>query len=84
MPEVFGHHGYRFFFFSREAEEPVHVHVESAEKYAKFRAEPLVLAESYGFRSGELKEIREVIENNFEIIRSKWNEHIDRHRKAQG
>ena len=84
MPEVFRHHGYRFFFFSREAEEPVHVHVESAEKYAKFWFEPLVLAESYGFRSGELKEIRELIENNSEIIRKKWNEQIDRHRKAQG
>ena len=84
MPEIFRHHGYRFFFFSREAEEPVHVHVESAEKYAKFWVKPLVLAESYGFRSGELKEIRELIENNSEIIRKKWNEHIDRHRKAQG
>ena len=84
MPEVFRHHGYRFFFFSREAEEPVHVHVESAEKYAKFWVEPLVLAESYGFRSGELKEIRELIESNSEIIRTKWHEHIDRHRKAQG
>ncbi len=84
MPEVFRHHGYRFFFFSREAEEPIHVHVESAEKYAKFWIEPLLLAESYGFRSGELKQIRELIENNSEIIRNKWNEHIDRHRKAQG
>ena len=84
MPEVFRHYGFRFFFFSREAEEPVHVHVESAEKYAKFWVEPLMLAESYGFRSGELKQIRELIESNSGIIREKWNEHIDRHRKAQG
>jgi hypothetical protein len=80
VPEIFRHHGYRFFFFSREAEEPVHVHVESAEKYAKFWVEPLLLAE---FRSGQLKEIRELIEENLEAIKSKWNEHVDRHRKAQ-
>jgi hypothetical protein len=36
VPEIFRHHGHRFFFFSREAEEPIHVHVESAEKDAKF------------------------------------------------
>ncbi len=35
MPTIFRHHGYRFFFFSREGEEPIHVHIESAEKYAK-------------------------------------------------
>jgi len=84
VPEIFRHHGYRFFFFSREAEEPVHVHVESAEKYAKFWVEPLLLAESHGLRSGQLREIRELIEENTEIIKTKWNEHIDRHRKAKG
>lgn len=83
MPEIFRHHGYRFFFFSREAEEPIHVHVESAEKYAKFWVEPLLLAESYGFHSGQLREIRQLIEGNTETIKAKWNEHIDRHRKAQ-
>lgn len=83
MPEIFRHHGYRFFFFSREAEEPIHVHVESAEKYAKFWVEPLLLAESYGFRSGQLREIRELIEENTETIKAEWNEHIERHRKAQ-
>jgi hypothetical protein len=27
--------------------------------------------------------IRELIEENTEIIKTKWNEHSDRHRKAQ-
>ena len=35
-------------------------------------------------RSGQLKEIRELIEKNLEAIKNKWNEHVDRHRKAQG
>ncbi|MDL5055092.1 DUF4160 domain-containing protein [Oscillatoria laete-virens NRMC-F 0139] len=82
MPEVFRHHGYRFFFFSREADEPIHIHVESAEKYAKFWLEPTVLAESYGFLSGELKEIRGLVEKNEQIIRRKWDEHITRHRQG--
>jgi len=36
MPEVLRVHGYRFFFFSREGNEPPHIHVEQAERYAKF------------------------------------------------
>lgn len=43
-----------------------------------------MLAESHGFRSGQLKEIRELIEGSLEAIKNKWNEHVDRHRKAQG
>ena len=48
-----------------------------------YSPEPLLLAESYGFRSGQLKDIRELIEENSEAIKNKWNEHVDRHRKAQ-
>ena len=47
VPEVFRYHGYRFFFFSREAEEPIHVHFEAAENYAKFWINPIILAESH-------------------------------------
>jgi hypothetical protein len=83
MPEVFRHHGYRFFFFSREAEEPVRVHVESGEKYAKFWLDPTILAESHGFLSKQLKEIRELIQENEQKIRRKWDEHVTHHRKSQ-
>ena len=49
MPEVFREQGYRFFFFSREGNEPRHVHIEKAENYAKFPLDPIELAESCGF-----------------------------------
>jgi hypothetical protein len=83
VPEIFRHHGYRFFFFSREAEEPIHVHVECAECYAKFWMEPVLLAESHGFLSKQLKEIRELIQQNKLEIRRKWDEHITYHRQSQ-
>ncbi len=82
MPTIFRHHGYRFFFFSREGEEPIHVHIESAEKYAKFWLEPLSLAESHGYSRSELKEIRLLIEQNEDLIRTTWNEYITRHRQS--
>lgn len=83
MPEVFRKDGFRFFFFSREASEPIHVHVESAEKYAKFWLEPIVLAESHGFLGKQLREIRELIQQNETLIRKKCDEHIVSHRQGQ-
>lgn len=38
MPTVLRIKGYRFFFFSLEETEPPHIHVEQAERVAKFLA----------------------------------------------
>jgi hypothetical protein len=45
------------FFFSREGHEPRHIHVEQAERYAKFWLDPVELVESRGFRGSELREL---------------------------
>ncbi len=76
MPEVFREGGYRFFFFSLEGTEPPHVHVESAEKYAKFWLNPIALVESRRMNSAELTKVRKIIENRQNEIISKWNEHF--------
>jgi hypothetical protein len=36
MPTVLNINGYRLFFFSNEKNEPIHIHIEKAENYAKF------------------------------------------------
>jgi len=76
MPEVFREDGYRFFFFSLEGTEPPHVHVESAEKYAKFWLNPISLVESRRINSAELTKVRKIIEKRQDEIISKWNEHF--------
>ncbi len=50
-----------FFFFSREGHEPRHIHVEQAERYAKFWLDPIELVESRGFRGSELRELHSII-----------------------
>jgi hypothetical protein len=76
MPEILRVGGYRFFFFSREGQEPRHVHVEQAERYAKFWLEPIELAESRGFRGSELRELYSIIaEHGAEFIIA-WDEHF--------
>jgi ABC-type uncharacterized transport system permease subunit len=76
MPTVLRIKGYRFFFFSNEMNEPIHIHVESAGKYAKFWLEPIALARNVGFRPFELTEIRNIIIENTRIIKEKWNEYF--------
>jgi hypothetical protein len=76
MPNVLRVKGYRFFFFSLEGQEPPHIHVESAEKFAKFWLTPVSLAKSRGFRSSELTEIQRVVEENRDLFEEKWHEHF--------
>jgi hypothetical protein len=76
VPTVFRDGPYRFFFFSNEGNEPVHIHIEAGSSYAKFWLEPVVVARSIGFRPHELAECRSIIEENADKIRAKWNEHF--------
>ena len=76
MPEVLRIGGFRFLFFSREGIEPRHVHVEQAERYAKFWLEPVALAESRGFRGPERRELYSLIAQNREKFILAWDEHF--------
>jgi hypothetical protein len=76
MPTVLRVKGYRFFFFSLEGQEPPHVHVELAERFAKFWLTPVSLAKSRGFRSGELTEIQRIVEENRDLFEERWHEHF--------
>ena len=76
MPTVLRVRGYRFFFFSLEGQEPPHIHIETAERVAKFWLAPVSLAKSRGFRSGELKEIQGIVEENRDTFLERWHEHF--------
>jgi len=80
MPVIFRYKGYRFFFFSNEGnpQEPLHVHIRQGSALAKFWVVPdVVIAESYGMSSSELRELVEVVEQNRELIERKWHEYFD-------
>ena len=76
MPTVARIKGFRFFFFSNEAKEPVHIHVESDDKYAKFWMEPVYLAKSVGYSAKELRELRNLITENADAFKRSWNEYF--------
>jgi hypothetical protein len=74
VPEVFRVEGYVFFFYANEGQEPTHVHVRKAGGFAKFWVEPLLLDSSQGMKTKELARAEELIAENLELIRRKWNE----------
>jgi hypothetical protein len=76
MPTVLHVDGYRFFFFSREGQEPAHIHVEQAERFAKFWLTPVALARTHGFRSSELTELTRLVIAHRAFFEEKWNEHL--------
>jgi Domain of unknown function (DUF4160) len=78
MPTVFVINGFRFFFYSNENDEPVHIHVEKAEDAAKFWLNPVELEYNYGFSSRELKQIESIVKQNSNTLIVKWNEYFNK------
>jgi len=76
MPKVFEQDGYLFFFYSND-HRPVHVHVRYGGGEAVFDVEgDIELRESQGMKMGELVKAQWLAEENKELIRSRWYEHL--------
>lgn len=84
MPEVFRFYGYSFFFYSKE-HEPLHVHVEGNGGKAKFdwNGTEFVLNERQGIKAHDLKKIKQVIEENADIIVKRWKEYFDKYKEDE-
>lgn len=79
MPEIFRFFGFSFFFYSKE-HEPIHIHVEGADGFAKFEydGEQFSLRESHGIKAGDMKKIKFVIDDNTDIIVARWKDYFNR------
>ena len=76
MPTVLIVDGFRFFFYSNE-HLPIHIHIEKAEKTAKFNLEFVELIKSSGFNAVEIKQLRKLVELNQEFLIQKWDEYFN-------
>ena len=74
MPTVFRIDGFRFFFYSSDKPEPIHIHVEKGSAEAKVWLTPIRLQYSHGFSNAEINTILKHVKNNSEMIREAWNE----------
>ena len=49
MPTILREAGFRFYFYSRENDEPPHIHVEHGDKLAKYWLDPVDSCRRSGF-----------------------------------
>ena len=73
---VFYFNGYRFFFFSNENDEPMHIHVEKGEGSAKYWVDPFEEVYSYGLKAKQRKEIKAIIELRINELKKAWHEYF--------
>jgi hypothetical protein len=76
MPTVFIRNGFRFFFYSND-HRPIHVHVRKGGGEAVFDVEgEVVLRESAGLKTQELKEAEDLAVEHQQLIVRAWHEYI--------
>ncbi len=74
-PTILRIKGYRFFFFSRE-ESRMHIHVMCQNGEAKFWLSPKIeLANNYELSKTQIKEIKNIIEENYDKFKDAWKNH---------
>ncbi len=66
---------YRFFFYSFDCREPMHVYVEREDASCKFWLHLLALAANNGFPPRELNRIRRIIHEHLETMTHAWTQH---------
>ena len=76
MPTVLRSGPYRFFFYSADAHEPPHLHVERDENRAKFWLEPVALQSSAGFSRRELLDLYRLIFDNQVLLLNRWHDYF--------
>ncbi len=78
MPTILTIHGWRFFFYSNEGSEPIHIHCRKGNAEAKFwldqEAFDVVEACSYSLTAAERRNVRKIIFEHFEYIEIAWNQ----------
>lgn len=76
MPTVLNINGFRFFFYSNEDDEPVHIHIEKSGGSAKYWLHPIKEAYSYGFSVTDRKKIKELVTEHQNVLKNAWNEYF--------
>ena len=77
MPTILLVMGWRFFFYSNETNEPIHIHCRKAEKECKYWLDTqnfdVQETYSYSMNSKDKREVKKIIFEYFEYIEQEWN-----------
>jgi hypothetical protein len=72
VPTVLRAEGYRFFFYAKDCQEPMHVHVTRSNGLAKIWLESLTIAKSVGFQHHEETRILKILKENQALVIARW------------
>ena len=79
MPTLLLINGLRFFFYSNENNEPIHVHISKGSANGKIWLEPTIsIAYLFDFSSAEEKDMLDIVAKNAENFKKKWNEYFNK------
>jgi uncharacterized protein DUF4160 len=77
MPTILLVMGWRFFFYSNEGKEPIHVHCKKGDMECKFWLDSqnfdVEEAYSYNMNSSSKREVKKIIFEYFDFIEAEWN-----------
>jgi len=77
MPTILMVLGWRFFFYSNEREEPIHIHCRKGGAEAKYWLDveefEVVEAHSYDLSPADKRTVRRIIFEHFDYIVSEWD-----------
>ena len=77
MPTILLVMGWRFFFYSNEKNEPIHIHCQKAEKECKYWLDvdkfDIEEAYSYNMNNKDKRDVKKIIFEYFEYIEKQWN-----------
>lgn len=78
VPTILFVMGWRFFFYSNERSESIHIHAQKAEKECKYWLDPerFDITEAFCFNMSERdqRQVKRIIYEYFEYIEEKWDE----------
>ena len=76
MPTILLLHGWRFYFYSNEGNEPMHIHAGKAECECKYWVDAdafeIRQAFAYNMSARDTREVRRIIFENFDYIVAEW------------
>ena len=77
MPTILLMLGWRFFFYSNELNEPIHIHCRKGGAEARYwldvQAFEAIEANSYSMSPADKRTVRSIIYQHFDYIVSEWN-----------
>jgi len=84
LPTVLYINGWRFFFYSNEGNEPIHIHAKKGEQECKYWIDveefSAIEAFSSNMNSSDKRLVKEIIYTNFRLIEIEWNKFQERKR----